>query len=163
MNRRNCLTTTFFLALLYASAAMAQTTDTTQDELDAYWLEVARTVSEGDFEAYVQGYHPDAIYVSSSEEVSQPIAKAFAAWKQGFLDTQQGKSQPTVEFRFSRRLHDATSAHETGIFRYSSGAESEGAEPVYVHFEALLVKKDRWLTLMEYQKSAATRAEWDSL
>ncbi|HRD82067.1 MAG TPA: hypothetical protein PLL53_15015 [Saprospiraceae bacterium] len=34
----------------------------------------------------------------------------------------------------------------------------------YTHLEALLVKQGRkWVCLMEYQKSAATKAEWDAL
>ena len=33
----------------------------------------------------------------------------------------------------------------------------------YVHFEALLVKKDRWVMTMEFQRGAATEAEWTAL
>jgi hypothetical protein len=31
-----------------------------------------------------------------------------------------------------------------------------------VHFEALLLKMDRWLMLMEYQRQPATDEEWEA-
>ena len=70
----------------------------------------------------------------------------------------------SVEFRFSQRLGDHTTAHETGIFLYTSQAPGEEPKKEYVHFEGLLTKKpDGWKILMEYQKSSATEAEWDQL
>ena len=38
------------------------------------------------------------------------------------------------------------------------------ADPVVamVHFEGLLVRKDGWLMVMEYQKSSATFEEWEA-
>ena len=68
-----------------------------------------------------------------------------------------------VEFRFSKRMGDQMTAHETGMFRYSSQKEGEETKVAYIHLEALLVKKKSWLILMEYQKSAGTKAEWDRL
>ena len=66
-------------------------------------------------------------------------------------------------FRFTQRLNDATTAHETGMFRYWAQPSGQEADVMVVHFEALLVKKDgRWLTVMEYQKTPATPAEWDA-
>jgi ketosteroid isomerase-like protein len=133
-------------------------------ELDAYWTEVTRTVEEGDFEGYAALYHPDAVLVSLSRDTSLSIAAALDGWKQDFVATAEGRAESTVEFRFSRRLNDETTAHETGIFRYSQ--ELGGAEPTVgtVHFEALLVKRDgNWLMMMEFQKEPATEAEWMAL
>jgi hypothetical protein len=69
-----------------------------------------------------------------------------------------------VEFRFSKRMGDATTAQETGIFRYTG--QKPGEEPVseHVHLIALLVKRDGiWKILMENQVGIATAADWDAL
>ncbi len=132
-------------------------------ELDAYWQEVARTVAEGDFDAYAKGYHASAVYVSQEQGVSQPISAVLLRWQPGFIETRDGKVHVSLEFRFSQRLHDDATAHETGIFRYQSESGEEETPALYMHFEALLVKQGRWLTLMEYQKSAATEADWNAL
>jgi hypothetical protein len=132
-------------------------------ELDDYWAEVSRTVGEGDFEGYGRLYHPDAVLVSLGSESSYPIARALAGWEQGFLDTRAGRAQASVAFRFTQRLHDETTAHETGIFRYTLEPEDGGQTVVMVHFEALLVRKDgAWLMLMEYQKQPATEEDWQT-
>lgn len=141
------------------------TSDTTRiAELDQYWQELSRTVEEGDFDGYGAAYHEDAvvIFAGGAKKSSMSISKALAGWKQGFLDTKNGKVSSMVEFRFSQRINDEDTAHETGIFHYSSGGET--GTSVYVHFEMLMVKKDgSWLGLMEYQKSKATLEEWKLL
>lgn len=144
---------------LWPAAAYAQTVD----ELDAYWAELSRTVEEGDFEAYAALYHPDAVLVSSFSGDSYPISEALAGWKQGFDDTAGGRAEAGVDFRLTQRLNDGTSAHETGIFRYSFTPEGGETTVAPVHFETLLVKKDgQWLMLMEYQKEMATEEEWEA-
>lgn len=147
------------LFLLTPSAAEAQTAA----ELDAFWDEMARTVEDGDFEGYSALYHPDAVLVSLGSETSYPIAQALAGWEQGFVATKTGDARAAVELRFTRRLHDETTAHETGIFRYTFQPR-DGAETVaMLHFEGLLVKKDAgWLLLMEFQQEPATDAEWEA-
>ena len=133
-------------------------------ELDAYWAVVSRAVNEGDFEAYTATCHPEGVLVSGSKRMSQPLAKALARWKQEFLDTRAGKIKASVEFRFSKRLGDATTAHESGIFRYTSQAPGAPPKTEHIHLEALLVKKtDGWKILMENQKGPASEAEWEAL
>lgn len=133
-------------------------------ELDAYWAEVSRTVKAGDFKGYQATCHPEGILVSGSSRKSYPLAQALARWKQGFDDTKAGKIKASVEFRFSQRWGDATTAHETGIFLYQA-TKADGTKSVdYIHLEALLTKKNgRWLIVMEFQKSKATKTEWDML
>jgi ketosteroid isomerase-like protein len=149
------------LALLFlvsvSTPALAQDTNA---ELDAFWAEVSRTVGEGDFDGYAATYHQDAILVSGISETTYPIAQALDGWRQGFLDTQAGRVEASVEFRFTRRLSDATTAHETGIFHYHTVDADGNPAGQYVHFEALLIKKDGWKMMMEYQKSVATEEEW---
>lgn len=133
-------------------------------ELDAYWAEVSRAVNTGDFEAYKATCHQDGVLVSESKQMSQPLAVALARWSNDFANTRDGKISSKVEFRFSKRFGDATTAHETGIFRFT--AQKPSAEPTieYIHLEALLVKRDgTWKNLMENQTGPATKAEWDAL
>lgn len=159
MKPTSILRAVLLLALVSPLPAAAQT----EAELDSFWAEMSRTVSEGDFDGYAALYHPDAVLVSLGANVSHPIADALAGWKQGFDDTRAGKAAAGVEFRFTQRLHDESTAHETGIFRYT--LEPEDGDPIaaVVHFEGLLVKKNgRWQLVMEYQKQPATKAEWEA-
>jgi hypothetical protein len=146
----------FLACLLVASIALAESSA----ELDQFWAEVTRTVTEGDFDGYAATYHPDAILVSQSANTSYPIASALKGWHQGFVDTAAGRVKASVEFRFTSRLNDETTAHETGIFHYSAYPDEGNATDQYVHFEALLVNKDGWKMIMEYQRSPATQEEW---
>lgn len=149
----------FGLFLFTSSAVSAQTTA----ELDAFWAEMARTVEEGDFEGYSALYHPDAILVSLGSETSYPIAQALTGWEPGFVATRAGDARAGVTFRFTRRLHDESTAHETGIFRYTFQPQGEAGSVAMVHFEGLLVKKDAgWLLVMEFQQGPATDAEWEA-
>jgi len=133
-------------------------------ELDAYWAEVSRAVREGDFEGYKATCHEEGVLVSGSRRNSQPLSEALARWKQEFAATKSGRIKANVKFKFSQRFGDSTTAHETGIFRYSTvDSEGEGQDE-YIHFEGLLVKKNgKWTILMEYQKSKATLQEWKAL
>jgi ketosteroid isomerase-like protein len=131
-------------------------------DLDAFWGELSRTVAEGDFQGYAATYHPDAILVSGPSETSYPISEALDGWKQGFTDTKAGKMEAGVEFRFTSRLSDGATAHETGMFHYwVVNADGQRTDQI-VHFEALLIRKDGWKMMMEYQKSPATQAEWEA-
>jgi ketosteroid isomerase-like protein len=136
-------------------------------ELDQYLSEVSRTVHEGDFEGYKALYHEDAVVVFATREnkTSISISKALAGWKQGFEDTKAGKANSNVSFRLSQRINDETTAHETGIFNYTSlDNDGRAIASSYVHFEMLLVKKaGQWLALMELQKSTGTEEEWEAL
>ncbi len=132
-------------------------------ELDAYWAEVSRTVAEGDFESYKRLYHPDAVLVDLQSGTSLPIEQAFEGWEPSFVDTRDGRVPATVEFRLTERLHDETTAHETGIFRYTATPEDADPTVVIFHFEGLLVRKaGSWLMVMEYQKQPASSQEWES-
>lgn len=133
-------------------------------ELDAYWTEVSRAVNEGNFEAYEATCHPEAVLVSGKAKTSYPLAKALARWKAEFDATKAGELEAEVIFRFSQRFGDATTAHETGIFRYTATKPGEDPNIEYIHFRALLLKKlDGWKIVMEYQKAPATEEEWVAL
>jgi ketosteroid isomerase-like protein len=135
--------------------------------LDQLYNEISRTVKEGDFEGYAATYHEDAVvvYTTRGREASLSIDKALENWKSGFVDTKRGLNRSAVEFRFSKRLADETSAFDQGIFHYTSSDKvGKSLADVYVFFEMLLVKKEgQWLILMEYQQSVASQEEWMEL
>lgn len=135
-------------------------------EINLFWDDAAGMVATGDFTAYSALYHPDAVVVDTIAEknTTQPISEALRQWKTGFDETASGSRKSAVAFRFSRRLHSAATAQETGIFRYISSSNTDAETTVYVKFESLMVKKDsKWMWLMEYQREIATREEWESL
>ena len=154
----------FSSAAILAALAPAAFAGGPRAELDAFWATVSQAVAVGDFATYAACCHPDGVLVSEAKGLSQPFAAAFERWKPEFADTRAGRMAATVEFRFTRRLGDATSAHETGIFRYTSKIPGAAARIEHVPFEALIVKRDgRWLMLMELQKAHVNAAEWDAL
>ena len=159
-----------FLSLLLILSYSSQTTSASGEEkvrlaeLDAYWAEVSRAVREGDFEGYKATCHEKGVLVSGIKNTSYPLSKALARWKKEFTATRAGEIKAKVEFRFSQRLTDETTAHETGIFLYSF-TDSKGLwKKEYINFQAMLLKgKDGWKIMMEYQHSKATKEEWESL
>ena len=145
-----------FATLLAVPPLAAAGDSASLKELDGFWTEVSRTVREGDFEGYKATCHSEGVLVSGSKKTSEPLSKALERWKQDFIDAKSGKTKVNVEFRFSQRIHDETTAHETGIFMYSSVEPNGLVKKDYIHFEDLLVKRNGWKTLMQYQKSKAT-------
>lgn len=155
------------LGISFLATSQNQADSTRIAELDQFWDNLSRTVKEGDFEGYAITYHEDAVVVFATGEkkASKPVSEALEGWKQGFVDTKKGIQQDEVEFYFSQRLGSETTAHETGMFLFTSKeANSDDVKKYIVHFEALLVKKDgKWLMVMEHQKSMGTEEEWSNL
>jgi ketosteroid isomerase-like protein len=145
--------------LLLAGPAFADS-DPVPAELDAFWAGIADAAAAGDFDAMASAYHDDAVLVSEARGKSVPIAMALAGWKPGIEATRRGEMSASVEFRFTDRLNDQDTAHQTGIFRYEESRPGSEPSVVYIHFEALLIRKDGWKMLMEYQKQPASEAEW---
>jgi hypothetical protein len=132
-------------------------------ELDEYWAEVSRCVNEGDFDGYKATCHKDGVFVSGAGNKAYPLSDALKRWKQDFTDTKSGKTKASVQFRFSKRLGDKTTAHETGMFCYTSVNTDGTKKMYYINLEALLIKRGRWKIMMEYQKSEGTEKEWNKL
>jgi hypothetical protein len=132
--------------------------------LNQFWEEVSRTVRMGDFEGYSATCHKEGVLVSGKSKTSVTLDAALEAWKPGFMKTKAGNTKDSVAFRFSQRIGNATTAHETGIFHFTSVDSAGMGRDSYVHFEALLVHQEgSWKILMEYQKGEATKAEWEAL
>ena len=136
----------------------------TVGELDEYWNRVSNAVRTGNLEAYRATCHQDGVLISGKAKKSELLSQALIRWGKEFADTKAGKMQADVKFRFSERIVGKDTAHERGIFLYSSKKKGEEWKKDYVHFEALLVKKNgEWKILMEFQKSSATQKEWESM
>ena len=151
------------LALLIVTAAnpiAAQ--DQVSVELDRLWDRVVESVRTGDHGLYLSTYHPDGIFVSARRGISRTVADDVAANLDAWRATAEGRAERDLEFRFTRRIHNETSAYESGMFRYSS-LEDGTRSVATIHFTAALVKVDGvWLQLLEYQDSDATDAEWEA-
>ncbi|MCU0782387.1 MAG: DUF1080 domain-containing protein [Akkermansiaceae bacterium] len=133
-------------------------------EINAYWAEVSRAVKEGDFAAYQATVHDQGILVAGSKQTSYPLRDALARWQADFDKTRSGAVESEVLFRFAHRYRDATTSHESGVFRYTARPQDGKATVDYIAFDALLTKQDgKWRILMEYQKQAVTQADWDAL
>ena len=136
----------------------------TVGELDEYWKRVSKAVRTGNLEAYRATCHQDGVLISGKAKKSELLSQALIRWGKEFAATKAGKMQAEVKLRFSERITGKDTAHEKGIFLYSSKKKGEEWKKEYVHFEALLVKKGGdWKILMEFQKFSATQKEWESL
>lgn len=152
-------------SLLVAGPLAAQD-DPILAELDAFWAEVARTVAEGDFEGMRATYHPDGVWVSAVplKPATRALSGMTAEAAEGTARTRAGEQAPRVEFRFSSRVHDSTTAHEVGMVRYTNTRGGVRVEDAYGLMDSYLVKKDgRWMILLEIQRWDMTRAGWDAL
>ena len=135
-------------------------------ELDKYWAEVSKAVETGNFRAYSDLYHEDAVLVMTvgDNKTTMTMGKALQGWQKGFEDTKEGEASAKVEFRLSDRFGSDKTAMEKGIFYYSLTPEDGKPYEVYVHFEALLIKRgDQWIMTMENQKAMAGVEEWNKL
>ena len=115
-------------ALLASPPAFSADDESRLTELDAYWAEVSRTVTEGDFEGYKATCHEEGVLVSGVKATSYQLATALKRWKPDFDATKAGETKADVAFLFSQRLGDAETAHETGIVRYTSEKAGGKAE-----------------------------------
>jgi hypothetical protein len=164
MNKMFTLLLLLTLAVLSGCSNEFQLDDSARlKELDDYWAEVSRCVNEGDFNGYKATCHKDGVFVSGASNKAYPLSGALKRWEQDFTDTKSGKTKASVQFRFSKRLGDKTTAHETGMFCYTSVNTDGTKKMYYINLEALLIKRGTWKIMMEYQKSEGTEKEWGEL
>jgi hypothetical protein len=157
---------TTLAVLLLLAAPLAAQVDSVTLELDAFWAEVSRTVAEGDFEAMRATYHPDGVWegVNPANRRIQSLSAPFPGAETGFVSTRAGEQVPGVEFRFSSRLHDSTTAHEVGMAHYWVTPRGGERSDSYGLLDSYLVKKDgRWMILVEIQRWGMSKEEWDAL
>ena len=158
------LSSVLLIFLVGCSSVQQKGTKDRITELDEYWAEVSRCVNEGDFEGYKATIHDEGVLILGMRDKAEPLAEALKRWKVEFDDTKSGKIKAGVTFRVNKRLGDATTAFEKGMFLYYQ-VKADGTKTVaYIHMEALLVKQsDGWKIIMENQMSRGTKEEWDKL
>ncbi|MEP7348028.1 MAG: hypothetical protein ABI877_22355, partial [Gemmatimonadaceae bacterium] len=76
------------------------------------WSVIAATVVNADIAGMARTYHPDAVVVTPSG--TKPIGSQIAKWGKDMADAKIRGEKATVEFRFTGRQDDATTAFETG-------------------------------------------------
>lgn len=147
--------------LLTAPIALAD--ESSRRDIDAtIWNVISATVAAGDLEGMAATYHEDAVLVSGKGTVA--IAEQLPKWGEGMEKVRLEGRKAGVSFRFSERQDDSTTAFERGIFRYAETDANGAEQPVYIPFEALLVKTNgRWLMVMERQLEATDESAWDAL
>jgi len=149
---------------IHAQGVKPATTNTqsTQDIDRDVWSVFVATVASDDIVRMGEAYFPNAVVVMPS--TTSPIKETLDRWGKDMVAAKAKGNRATVEFRFSRRQDDATTAFEAGIFRYTviekSGTRTSKCYP----FEALLGKTNgKWRVLMERQLAEVSQDAWDKL
>ena len=155
------------IAIVLWSAAVSdgasQSAAASSAEIDRdVWSVFVATVAADDIVGMGRAYFPDAVLVSPKG--TRPIKATLEGWGRDMVAAKSRGDRATVEFRFSRRQDDSTTAFEAGIFKYAVIARSGASTPKFYPFEELLVKTDgKWRVLMERQFDLVTEDAWDKL
>jgi hypothetical protein len=155
------------IAIVLWSAAVSdgasQSAAASSAEIDRdVWSVFVATVAADDIAGMGRVYFPDAVLVSPKG--TRPIKATLEGWGRDMVAAKSRGDRATVEFRFSRRQDDSTTAFEAGIFKYAVIARSGASTPKFYPFEELLVKTDgKWRVLMERQFDLVTEDAWDKL
>jgi ketosteroid isomerase-like protein len=139
-----------------AAAAISRAIDT------QVWNVVAATVVNSDIVGMGKLYHPSAVYVDSRG--TQPIADVLAGWGKDMVTMKNAGSTATVELRFGKRQDNATTAFQSGAFKYTVIDKAGARNSSTIAFEALLTRHNgAWRILMEHQIGPIDAAAWDRL
>jgi len=126
------------------------------------WAVFVATVATDDIVRMGDAYHPNAVLVNPRE--TAPIKDTLERWGKDMVAAKAKGNKAEVEFRFSRRQDGATTAFESGIFKYTVIEKSGARTSKFYPFEQLLAKANgKWRVLMERQFAEVTQAEWDKL
>jgi ketosteroid isomerase-like protein len=158
-----CRSAPLALALAVVTCVPSAAIGQSSAEIDRQvWQAVAKSVVDHDIAAMGRVYHPAAVLVS--QKGTTPISAALDRWGRDMVTARTSGAKASVEFRFTTRQDDATTAFEAGAFRYATTDRAGVTTPGYVRFEALLVKTAAgWQMVMERQLEAITETEWNSL
>ena len=151
------------LAIAIWFAAVPGATAPSSHDIDVdVWSIFVATVAADDIVGMGNVYLPNAVLVRPRG--TEPIKQTLEGWGRDMVAAKAKGSRATVEFRFSRRQDDATTAFEAGIFKYTVIEQSGASSPKYYPFEELLAKTDgKWRVLMERQFAEVTQDAWDKL
>ncbi len=126
------------------------------------WSVFVATVAADDIVRMGDVYLPNAVLVGPRG--TRPIKEALEGWGRDMVAAKAKGNRATVEFRFVRRQDDATTAFETGMFKYTVIEKSGASSSKFYPFEQLLAKTNgKWRVLMERQFAEVTQDAWDKL
>ena len=152
----------WFVSVVNAGASQTAKASSSQEIDRDVWSVLIETVATDDIVGMGRTYFPDAVLVSPRG--TSAIKATLERWGSDMVAAKARGDKATVEFRFSRRQDDSTTAFEAGIFKYTVIAKSGAATPKFYPFEQLLAKTNgKWRVLMERQFAEVTQAEWDKL
>ena len=162
MSKRVVMIAATLCSILVTGAGASQTASSTQEIDRGVWSVIAATVVADDIVGMGRLYVTDAVLVSPKN--TTPIKQALERWGRDMVAAKARGDRATVEFRFSLRQDDSTTAFEAGIFKYTVITKAGVSTPQYVPFEALLVKTGgQWRLVMERQFNPVNEATWDKL
>jgi ketosteroid isomerase-like protein len=150
-------------SVVVSDGASQTATASSAHEIDRdVWSVFVATVAADDIVGMGRAYFPDAVLVSPRG--TRPIKETLEGWGRDMVAARARGDKATVEFRFSRRQDDSTTAFEAGIFKYTVIAKSGASTSKFYPFEELLVKTNgKWRVLMERQFDLVTQDAWDKL
>ena len=163
MPKRIVLIAIVLWSVVVSDSASQTATASSAREIDRdIWSVFVATVAADDIAGMGRAYFPDAVLVSPKG--TRPIKETLEGWGRDMVAARARGDTATVEFRFSRRQDDNTTAFEAGIFKYTVVAKSGATTPRFCPFEQLLVKTNgKWRVLMERQFDPVTQEAWDKL
>jgi len=145
-----------------AAKTAAPGTEFTREIDRDVWAVFVATVATDDIVRMGDAYYPNAVLVNPRE--TAPIRDTLERWGKDMVAAKAKGNKAEVEFRFSKRQDGATTAFESGIFKYTVIEESGARTSKFYPFEQLLAKANgKWRVLMERQFAEVTQAEWDKL
>jgi hypothetical protein len=149
-------------SLLVISAGASQPAPVSSEIDAAIWSALTKTVAADDIVGMGRLYFPEAVLVTPKG--TAPIKATLERWGRDMVAAKARGDRATVEFRFTLRQDDSTTAFEAGLFKYSVITKAGVSTPQFVPFEVLLVKSNgTWRVLMERQFAAVAQADWDKL
>jgi ketosteroid isomerase-like protein len=157
------ISTLLWSFVVVSTGASQTTTASSADEIDRdIWSVFVATVAADDIAGMGRVYFPDAVLVSPNG--TRPIKDTLERWGRDMVAAKARGNRATVEFRFSRRQDDTTTAFETGIFKYTVIEKSGASNSKFYPFEQLLAKMNgKWRVLMERQFAEVTQDAWEKL
>jgi hypothetical protein len=157
------LTSLWFAVGLCGASAQAQSAGSSSHEIDTdIWSVFVATVAADDIVGMGSAYFPNAVLVRPRG--TDPIKETLDRWGRDMIAAKAKGNRATVEFRFSQRQDDATTAFEAGIFKYTVIEKTGASSSKFYPFEELLAKiNGKWRVLMERQFAEVTEEEWNKL
>ena len=163
MPKHTAMMAIVLLSVVVGNSASQTATASSAREIDRdVWSVFVATVAADDIAGMGRAYFPDAVLVSPKG--TRPIKETLEGWGRDMVAARARGDKATVEFRFSRRQDDSTTAFEAGIFKYTVIAKSGASTSKFYPFEELLVKTNgKWRVLMERQFDLVTQDAWEKL